>query len=144
MDVHAMVSRLRAAKGAEREQVLGELYADKVEFRHVPPNEHDGFISRKALVAGATWERNLFQQEIRDYVTTHEYEVTDAGILETYRMRGTLPDGDALDSVMRITYAVNDGAITSMTADFDEAGTASLRAVIAGAGGFPGSSREIT
>jgi hypothetical protein len=137
MDAHAMVSRLRAATGGEREQVLGELYAEKVEFRHVPPNEHDGFISRAKLVAGATWERSVFQQEIRDYTSTHEYEVTSAGIVETYHMGGILPGGEPLDSLMTITYTVSEGAITAMTADFDEAGTAPLRAVIARAGGFP-------
>ncbi len=109
MDAHTMVSRLRAAKGGEREQVLGELYAPKVEFRHVPPNEHDGFIAREQLVAGATWERNLFEQEIRDYTTSHDYEVTPDGIVETYRMSGTLPDGEALDSLMTVTYTVSDG-----------------------------------
>ncbi len=94
--------------------MLGELYAERVEFRHVPPDEHDGSISRRSLVGGATWERELFQREIRDYTTTHEYEVVDDGedqIVETYRMTGTLPDGAPLDSTMTITYTVSDGAI---------------------------------
>ena len=60
-------------------------------------------------------------------------------IVETYRMTGTLPDGAPLDSLMTITYTVLDGAIRTMSVDFDEAGTASLRTVIDGAGGFRGS-----
>ena len=55
IDVHDMVRRLQAAEGGERERVLGELYAERVEFRHVPPDEHDGSISRRSLVGGATW-----------------------------------------------------------------------------------------
>ena len=135
MDAHDMVRRLQAAEGSERELVLGELYAERVEFRHVPPDEHDGSISRRSLVGGATWERELFQREIRGYATTHQYEVAGDGIVETYRMEGTLPDGEPLDSTMTITYTVSDGAITVMRA------TAALREVIEGAGGFPGPPR---
>jgi hypothetical protein len=93
MDAHAMVSRLQA-KGGEREQVLGELYADKVgsvTSRRTSTTVH----LRKKLVAGD--------------VGTQRLPAGDPGLHEHPRVRGharrdrgdiphggTLPDGEAL------------------------------------------------
>ena len=137
MDAQSIVARLRAAKGREREEVLGGLYAEKVDLRHVPPSEHDGVMSREQLVAGAPAERGLFENAIPDFNSTHSYEVEGERIVEQFHMRGTLRDGQVLDNRMTITYTVSDGAISAMTAEIDPEGSAPLRTVIVQAGGFP-------
>ena len=111
MEAQSIVARLRAAKGREREEVLGGLYAEKVDLRHVPPSEHDGVMSREQLVAGAAAERGLFENAIPDFNSTHSYEVEGERIVEQFHIRGTLRDGQVLDNRMTITYTVSDGAI---------------------------------
>ena len=72
-----------------------------------------------------------------EFTRTHSYAVEDERIVEAYCIRGTLRDGQALDSRITITYTVSDGDITSMTAEIDAEGAAPLRTVIEEAGGFP-------
>ena len=52
-----------------------------------------------------------------EFTRTHSYAVEDERIVEAYCMRGTLRDGQTLDSRITITYTVSDGDITSMTAE---------------------------
>src|SRR6476659_6774301 len=128
MDAQSIVTRLQAAERGEREEVLGQLFAEKVDLRHVPSSDHDGPMAREQLVAGATAERKLFESAIPDFVSTHRYEVEDERIVEQYHMRGTVPGGGALDNRMTITYTVSDGAISAMTAEIDPESAAPLRA----------------
>ena len=119
MDAEAMVTQLRASEDGGREDVLQRLFAETIDFSHVPPNEHDGRVQRDRLIAGARAERARLQQAIADYTSTHTYEADGDSIVERYHQRGTLDDGTVLDLPITIIYAVLDSAITGMRAEFD-------------------------
>jgi len=119
MDAETMVTRLRASEGDERADVLRTLFAETIDFSHVPPSQHDGQVPREFLVEGARGEGAALQQAITDYSSTHTYDVVGDTIVEGYHQRGTLDDGEVLDLPITITYTVTDGAITGMCAEFD-------------------------
>lgn len=130
MDAQSMVRLLQAA-GPSRSSVLAGFYAETVKLTHAPPSPTDGEVPREQLIAGSAAEAKLFSQIMPDYKQTNSYVAEDADrIVETMRMQGSIPGQGVIDFVVTLTHLVRDGRITEVTAAFDPAQTALLKAAL--------------
>jgi ketosteroid isomerase-like protein len=128
-DSREIAARLQQAEDAG-EQALGEFLTEKVELRHVPAMDMDGFFDREPLVAGMIAERELAKKLMADFVSTTTYTARgDGEVVSTMQSSGRLPDGSVLALSTEQVYTVADGQITGMTTYVDTDNVARLIAV---------------
>jgi ketosteroid isomerase-like protein len=114
-DSREIAARLQQAEDAGK-PALGELLAEKVEVRHVPALEMDGFFDREPLLAGGDSEHDVFKKVMPDFVSTTTYAARgDDEVVGTVEARGTLPDGSVLAQTTEMVLTLIDGQITRMT-----------------------------
>jgi len=96
-------------------QVLGPLYADQIELAHEPRSEADGVVARQWLLDVSVRERDTFAESMPDVRREATWEARGDDVVARRRVRGTTPDGKALDFDSEVTYVLRGGVITRIS-----------------------------